>query len=482
VSRSSPLLSPPASGRHVRRAASATSSSSTAGGVEASLKPLSLRWNFFWVAVGMGFQALSRWLMIVALAKLGHADMMGLLVAAFALCAPVYGLANLGLRVAVVTDSKGEYRFRDYLLLRLLTTALGFGAAAIVALGVGYPPGILLVILVVAVGKGFEALSDIYYGLLQQRERMDRIGISAFVHGVLGLALLALGVYLTGTLLCGAAGYAGAMAIALLVYDVPTVRRLLRAVPGDEAKAVRLDPARLPQPRLRRLWRLAWLTLPLGVVGLEVNLISNIPRYVVEHLMGTDTLGVFASVSYLASSGVLLVTAMGQSTGPRLAKYHAAGKHRAFWILTGKLVAVNCCLAIIPTLLMVWLGRPILTLVYDASFAAYADLAVWLMLAAGVYYLCAALGRALEATRRFTIHMAIRGVTIVLLLVLAVPLSRCYGLHGVAIAALLGGAASLPLYLAAIWAALRETAKGKWPGSREGRPEFADDPSIPMVS
>ena len=99
--------------------------------------------------------------------------------------------------------------FTDYLTLRLVTTLLALLIMAGLVLVGGYAPDLAAVLLVVGLAKAFEALSDIFYGLLQHHEQMDRIAISMMIKGALSLLALAGGVYLTGSLVWGVVGMAG---------------------------------------------------------------------------------------------------------------------------------------------------------------------------------------------------------------------------------------------------------------------------------
>ena len=78
---------------------------------------------FSWIIWGNFVYSLSRWGMIAVLAQLGGPEMVGRVVLAFAICAPITALGNLGLRSVLVTDARGEYRFGDYFALRLVTSA-----------------------------------------------------------------------------------------------------------------------------------------------------------------------------------------------------------------------------------------------------------------------------------------------------------------------------------------------------------------------
>lgn len=440
-----------------------------AGRAPPELKPLSLRRNFSWVAAGSVAGMLSQWGLLIVLAHLGNLQMIGTVVLAFAICAPVNALAQLGLRGAVVTDTRGEYQFADYFALRLLTSSLALLSIAGIVVAIGYEPRAGVIVLLVAVGELFKALSDIVHALLQQHERMDRIGVSLMLQGPLMVAALALGIGLTGNLAWGVAGLSLAAAAVFFAYDLPNARRMLAAsavnrrrnTAGGPAESGRLKPRWDP----RTLLRLTWLTLPLGVVLMLVALTTSLPRYMVSHYLGNHALGVFVSIVYLGMVGARVVTAVGQSAGARLAKYYAAGETADYCRLLAKLLAMVGSLGLAVVLLVAVAGRPILGLLYDADYSGHLDLAVCLMAAAAVAYLTVPLGIAVEAMRRFKAHMAIRGLSVLALLVGLPPLIRQDGLRGAALAMLLGsGCAVAGCVAVVLWAVRREA----------GRPGFAE--------
>src|ERR1043165_9211480 len=78
----------------------------------------SLRANFLWSLTGTIIYAGCQWGMLVALAKLGDAEMVGQFALALAVTAPVLMFTNLQLRSVQATDARKDYAFGDYLALR----------------------------------------------------------------------------------------------------------------------------------------------------------------------------------------------------------------------------------------------------------------------------------------------------------------------------------------------------------------------------
>lgn len=379
-----------------------------------------------------------QWALLVLLAHVGNLEMIGVVVLAFAVCAPLNALAQLGLRSAVVTDARQEFQFGHYLALRLITATLALLAVAAIVFATGAYSEAALIILIVGITEWFKSISDIFHALLQQHERMDRIAISQMIRGLSSLALLALGVALTGQIAWGMAGFPLAAAATLLAFDLPNGSRMIRTAsavqgnnsPGNSPCAGRLRPCFDAQT----LTKLAWLTLPLGIVLMLIALTASVPRYMISHYLGNRSLGVFVSIFYLAMAGSRVVTAIGQSAGPRFAKYHVAGNTAAYVRLLVTLAALVAGLGVVVVLMVGLFGGAIFHLLYDADFTRYGNLPVWLTLAGAVMYLTIPLGIAVEAKRRFKTHMVIRGAGVLVLVGLLPGLLARYGLEGAAVA------------------------------------------------
>ena len=366
------------------------------------LPALSLKQNFSWTFVGNGVYQACQWGMLVVLAKLTSPEAVGQFALGLAVCAPVVMLTNLHLRAVQATDARGEYEFADYLGLRLLMTGLALAVIAGVAL-VAYSSVMTLVILAVGLAKSFQALSDVFYGLLQQHERMDRIAKSMMIKGPLSLAALGATVYLTRSVLWGVLALAGVWALVLLIYDIGSGALILRASDADP-KLNRLQVLR-PRWVWEILLRLAWLALPLGLVMMLISLNANIPRYFIEHYLGERELGIFAAMAYLIVAGSMVVGALGQSATPRLAKYYAAGNGMAFRNLVMKMVGIGMLLGAVGVLIAAVAGRELLTLLYTPEYAQESGVFFWLMVAGGIAYVSSFLGYTMTAARYFKVQL-----------------------------------------------------------------------------
>lgn len=187
-----------------------------------------------------------------------------------------------------------------------------------------YKAETVAVILAIGIGKVFDSISDIFWGFFQLHERMDYVAKSMMLNGIFSLVALSCAVYITHSVLLGAVAWSAVSAANLLTYNVPAALRFsssARSSTGSYSLRPRLAPA--------KSFKLARLALPLGVVMLLISLNSNIPRYVIQAHYGEWELGIFAATAYIMVAGTTVVSALGQSASPRLAKLYGGSKGSA---------------------------------------------------------------------------------------------------------------------------------------------------------
>jgi len=394
------------------------------------LPALALRVSFSWTLAGMLAYAACQWGMLVAIARLGSPRMVGQFALGLAISGPVMLLANLELRAIISTDARREFRFQDYLGLRLLTTVLALGVIAGLALALGESAEIARIVVALGVFKATEAVSDLQYGFFQQRGRNDRMGRSLMLRGPITLAALAGGLALTGSLFWGVAAMAAGGALVLLLHDLPSALTLLRPNADAESQSAR------PRWNRRVLARLALLAAPLGLVTMLFALNAGLPSLLLQKKFGVAAVGIFAVLMSLMSVGHVGVNALGHSANIRLAAHFAAGDARGFGRLLARMLAVAAMLGFCGMLVATFLGKPILLLFFGPAYAKEAGLLRWLMAAGAASYLAGTLSYAMIASRQLKVQPIIMLISVAVTLWMGLLLIPHLGLMGVALAVL----------------------------------------------
>jgi O-antigen/teichoic acid export membrane protein len=392
--------------------------------------PLSLRRAVWVVLVGNAGYAAAQWLLLLALARLGGAVAVGQFGLGLAIATPIVLLTNLSLRAIQATDMRGDFQPGDYLAVRLVTSAIALATIAVVAFL--YAGAALPVILLVGASKVVESYSDFGYGMFQQRERFDLVTRSLLLRGGAGLAVFAIALHQGAGLAAAVAMLTAVWLGVLFGHDLTLVRRL-----AGGAIAPRWDRA-----SARRLLGMA---LPLGLSAALASLTANIPRYFVEHHLGTAELGVFVAFSSLALAVGTVITAIGQAATPRLATAWKDHDRALYRRTVAKVLAVGAGIGGAGVVFAATIGEWAMRAIFGAEFGGHGALLLLVMISAAVTTFASILGYAVTATRAFHLFLVPYAVNAVVVAAASALLVPAHGLVGAGWALVVGaGTTCLP--------------------------------------
>lgn len=381
---------------------------------------LSLRANFSWALIGNSTYAVCQWGILASLARLGTPEAVGQFALGLAVGAPIMMFANLQLRELQAGDTDHTYSFGDYLALRLISTTLGFLVIAGMSLAGGYRRDTAFVILALGAQKAMQSLSDVYYGLLQQNERMDLVARSLLIKGPSGLTAFAGAYLVTRSVVWAALGLSCVYGLVLYIHDQKTARPWVGAAHLT------------PSCQAKRLARLAWLALPMGLMAMLVSLNSNIPRLVVERTVGEHGLGLYAAMVYLLVPGSLVINALGQASISRVAHLHTSGTTTALGRMIARMTGIAAGLGLALLVGALVFGHEVLKLLYGLEYARHAMVLSWLTVSAALSYVSASLEYVLTGIRRFWSRLWVALVLVCATLAGCVTLVPRWGLTGAA--------------------------------------------------
>jgi O-antigen/teichoic acid export membrane protein len=389
---------------------------------------MSLRSNVVWTFGGTLVYSLAQWAMLASISKLGSPYMVGQFALGLAVSAPIYMFTNMQLRTIQATDAKGIFSFPDYFGLRVLASATGFAAVLLFALLNSGSGRTQLVVLVIGAAKCFESLSDAVYGLCQKHERMMFISISLCIKGIGSVAALIIILRLTHSLFEATCAMAACWLLLFLFVDLRWARRLVRFEPFQPNKW-------LPHFDRKTLIRLSLIAFPMGIQTMLASLATNIPRYVIDHDLGTAMLGKFAAMAYFLVAGHTVIAAVGNSVQAPLSRcWHSSLP--AFKKLLFKCAAFAFGVGMVGTLVAAVAGKRILTLCYSPEYATNRGVFVLLMFSAAFYYVGSILGGGIAIVRRFWTYTLLYSLVPLMALIVAWLLIPRMGLMGAAIATL----------------------------------------------
>ncbi|MCM1257800.1 MAG: lipopolysaccharide biosynthesis protein [Roseburia sp.] len=238
--------------------------------------------NIFYNSFGTMFYYGCQWLTTILIVHLsgyqdaGNYSLAMTFTAAFA----IFALFNT--RQFQVSDVKGEYTDKTYIVSRYIAMAAAFLICVIGLLFNAYTVFQWLVILLYMLFKCGEAWVDVYHGICQKNGRMDFICYSFIARGILMLISFCGVIYATGNLLLGVLAMAVSTYLVIFFYD----RHMAMQFVQDGEKA-----------DFKALKTLMVILVPLVIVSVTNNLSISLPKYFLERYFDETVLGYYSSVA-----------------------------------------------------------------------------------------------------------------------------------------------------------------------------------------
>jgi len=341
--------------------------------------------DFSWTLSGNATYSVCQWAFVMVLAKLGSPNDVGGYALGIAVAAPLLTFANCQGRNLVASDIDNRHSFGEYLGLRVLSLAAALAVVAFIALLTGKTRSATAVICLLGLSQAFDWMSETYFGWLQKHDRLDRVGQSLILKGLLCLISMSVAMYVTRSLVWAALSLVAGRGLMLWFFDARLSHRMAAPVKAE-----------LEFGKIAGLLRSA---LPLGIIAAIAAFNFNIPRYFIESDLGTRELGIFSAIASLVGAGNLIMSALANSSFVAIARAAANGDRKQYRLLALRLLGTAGALGLAGVALSMAIGRWMLVKLFRPEYGASSGGFTRLMLAGALGYLISGQGYALTAAR-----------------------------------------------------------------------------------
>ncbi|MFY0803775.1 lipopolysaccharide biosynthesis protein [Peribacillus frigoritolerans] len=354
--------------------------------------------NTVWFFMGNLVYSLYQFLIIIIFAKLNGESDIGIMTMATAIVAPIFTFTCLNMRQVLATDAKKEYDINSYLSIRIISVCVGFCLCGLIAVlyGQGFVESIIIILM--ALARSGESLSDIVHGEFQRRELIKWISGSLIIRGVITLFIVSITYYLSNNNIIIAMLAQAIVWICVFYFrDLSILRRYLKIKIVFNWIEIK---------------RLVWICLPLALTATINILIVNIPRYFIDAYTSKEEVGIYSALSGFVSMGTIITTAIFYVASPRLAKLlveHRTRDYLKLLVLMEGIVFIVGMMVL--SLMYVW-GPVIVKVVFNSNIAQHSDLMIVLTLSWMINILLGALGVGVTAARRFVTQLSFEVITL----------------------------------------------------------------------
>ena len=405
---------------------------------EREVKPLSIKQNMLWNSFGSITYLACQWLITILVVRLSSgyeaAGTLSLAMSVYNIFAP---FAIYRMYTYQVSDVKRENTVGEYFAFRIITLSAALVCCLVYA-ALTCPGSALLAIALYAIFKIVGLLIDVLHGLDQVNKRMDYIGKSLVIQGVLTLAAFCSVFAVTASLEFALASMAIVTVLVGVLYDFP--------------RSSRFEALKIKISRKKTLHLLKYC-LPIVVAAVACAAAPSIPRQFLSFSQGEAALGIYASVAapvaiiQMGASYIYnpLLSVFSEQYAEKRAKDLAV----TFCKVVGGIAVVGAVCAIGFELLGSWL----LTLIFGQSIEPYTYLLIPVIASTIVSAYVWFFNDLLVALRCFRGSFVGNVVSVIIALPITLFFVHVFGMNGVSFTVIVAygvGALVMALYLLAL--------------------------------
>lgn len=367
-------------------------------------KRLSVKQNMIWNTAGSLVYMGCQWLLTILITWVSGYSIAGDFSTAISITNIVYGLSAYQMKTFQVSDYDNKYTTGTYVYSRIVTCVLGIVVCTGVVMVGNYTLWQQVVVVAYMLYKTTEAFFDVFSGVFQKFERMDRIGKSMIVRGILSTVLFTVAQVLFQNLVISILVMTAMSALYISIIDFKKVRQI---------ESFHLDLS------FYSLKMLLWQCLPLALYGIVSTAVCSLPRVFLEQFCGNEMLGYYSSV---ATPTVIIQMMSNYIFNPLVViftKYYFKKESKNFTTLLLKGLGSFLGIAAVAVVVSILFGEWGLTLIFGKSIAPYTYLLVPAVICSLLIGVVRFLGMILIVMQKRVLLLAINIGVLLLTLVLS---------------------------------------------------------------
>jgi len=377
------------------------------------MKNNTLKKDFIWNTLGSLIHAFNSLFFLIIVTRINGLENSGIFSYGFTISNIFLIVASFGGRGYQITDVKGEFSDNKYKNFRYFTTILSLVLFVLLFILFKYSVYKYLIIILLIIVRGFESISDVYFGILQKNHKLYLVGISLFFKNLLALITFIITDYIFKNLYISIISWGIVNLLFLIFFDILKVKEV-----SKDKFIIEKDYKDI----LKK-------TLYFFLFNFISVFIINIPRYFIDFYLTDEIQGIFGIIVMPATMTALLTQFILQPYAVKLSEHNKKDKSK-FIKSVKKLFMYTIIISIICITLAYFFGIPVLNLIYNLNLNDYKYYLLLVMIGSSFYALNNLLNLIYTIKRKTKYQFIIYLVSIVLSLILSYFLITKYELLG----------------------------------------------------
>lgn len=330
------------------------------------------------------------------------------------------------IRMYQATDVTGVFRFRQYLIYRVITIGIMMISSYAYVMIRGYSGEKAVVVLLMCVFRAVDSLADVYEGWFQQKERLDLSGKALTYRIVVAVFGFGVVLFATKNLILSGVVLVLVYVICFFIYDI-------RYHYGVEAFR---ETAKKDKAGLSWVVKMTIEGFPLFINAFLMMSIMNAPKMVLDVAIEQGSLAqglqtVF-NIIFMPASFLNLAYIVFRPLITKMAIVWNMGKTKEFLKILMKILVSLFGIGILLLIGSALLGIPVLSIVYAVDLADYKLELLVIIIGGCMYTFAAVLDNALVVIRKQYILILAYALTYIYIKFAAEVMTGLWGILGAA--------------------------------------------------
>ena len=368
----------------------------------------------------------------------------GLLQLAISITNIFYAISTYNIRTYQISDINNKYSNGDYIGARFVTAAISVLLCVGYVVVLRYSLKSVLCIVFYMLYKLNETFSDVLHGINQKNHRMDYVGISYVLRGVVSTVVFAIALITTGDILISIILMAIVALLVVVLYDIKNTKQFGSLKPRFNKSAIAA---------------LLIICLPAVISAASFTAITSVPRQILEAMHGEEALGFYGTIATPLVVVQVMATSIFNPMLTEISEYYNAGQLKKF---TARLIKNLVMLAGISAAVcggVALLGEFAVGLVFGQKFVPYTYLMYGIIGCTTMYVVSWLCTNTLIIMRRLKVCMVASLVALCVSALLAKPFINLFQMNGVSFSIIIAYAIHISVCCVIIYKNLK--LKGK---------------------
>lgn len=370
--------------------------------------------NFIWNIIGTTTNALNSLFFMIAITRINGLEDAGIFTIAFSTACILYMIGIYAGRIYQVTENSDKISDTDYIVNRLISSGAVIIIVILFVILKGYNLYKSAIFVALSTYKALEAISEVFYGILQKNGLLNIVGKSSFIKAIASLIAFVIVDLITKNVLLSSISISIIYILVIFLYDIKKTKNVI-------------DHKKFNCKRAISIFKSGFFTFAISFLGLYM---TNAPKYAIDKFLTEDIQAIFGIIIMPATVMGLLAQFLIHPYLNQIFELYKNGMFAKLKKVLYKIILSILIIGIICSIVGYILGTQVLGLIYGLNLDVYKVQLFIILIGATFYTLAGIISPVLITMRCTKIQFVVYTIIALMELVLCNILVMKIGFNG----------------------------------------------------